>query len=98
MAPMLRSRGFAVTVAESGRSAVEAFEQDRPDLVILDLNLPDMDGVDVCGLMRERANTPILVLSARGAERDKVAALDRGADDYVTKPFGPDELLARVRA
>ena len=98
MAPLLRSRGFAVSIAGTGRAAVDLFEQERPDLVILDLGLPDMDGSDVCGQIRERGATPILILSARGAEKDKVAALDRGADDYVTKPFGPEELLARVRA
>ncbi len=98
MTPLLRSRGYAVTVAGTGREAVEAFERERPDLVILDLGLPDMDGSEVCRQVRERADTPILVLSARGAEKDKVAALDQGADDYVTKPFGPDELMARVRA
>jgi two-component system KDP operon response regulator KdpE len=98
MAPLLRSRGFAVSVAGTGRAAVELFEQERPDLVILDLGLPDMDGGEVCEQMRGRAETPILILSARGAEKDKVDALDRGADDYVTKPFGPEELLARVRA
>jgi two-component system KDP operon response regulator KdpE len=98
MAPLLRSRGYVVTVASTGREALETFERERPDLVILDLGLPDVDGTDVCRQVRERAETPILVLSARGAEKDKVAALDQGADDYVTKPFGPEELLARVRA
>jgi two-component system KDP operon response regulator KdpE len=98
MGPLLRSRGFAVSIAGTGRTAVEMFEQERPDLVILDLGLPDMDGGDVCQQIRERGETPILILSARGAEKDKVVALDRGADDYVTKPFGPEELLARVRA
>jgi two-component system KDP operon response regulator KdpE len=97
MAPLLRSRGYAVTVAGAGRAALEAFERDRPDLVILDLGLPDMDGSEVCRQIRDRADTPILVLSARGAEKDKVAALDQGADDYVTKPFGAEELMARVR-
>jgi len=98
MAPLLRSRGYAVTVAGSGREALEAFDRERPALVILDLGLPDMDGTEVCREIRNRAETPILILSARGAEKDKVAALDQGADDYVTKPFGPEELLARVRA
>jgi two-component system KDP operon response regulator KdpE len=98
MAPLLRSRGYAVNVAASGREALETFERDRPDLVILDLGLPDMEGTEVCRRLRERAETPILVLSARGAEKDKVNALDSGADDYVTKPFGPEELIARVRA
>ena len=96
--PLLRSRGYAVTVASTGRDALEAFERDRPDLIVLDLGLPDMDGSEVCRQVRERADTAIVVLSARGAEKDKVAALDRGADDYLTKPFGPEELLARIRA
>jgi two-component system, OmpR family, KDP operon response regulator KdpE len=98
MAPLLRSRGYIVTVAGTGREAVDLFERERPDLVILDLGLPDMDGSDVCRQVRERADTPILILSARGGEKDKVAALDQGADDYVTKPFAPEELMARVRA
>lgn len=98
MAPLLRSRGYTVTVAGSGREALDAFERERPDLVILDLGLPDIDGSEVCRQVRERADTPILILSARGEEKDKVAALDQGADDYVTKPFGPEELMARVRA
>jgi two-component system KDP operon response regulator KdpE len=98
MAPMLRSRGYGVTVAGNGRDALQAAERERPDLIILDLGLPDMDGTEVCRQLRERSETPILILSARGAEQDKVAALDQGADDYVTKPFGPEELMARVRA
>jgi two-component system, OmpR family, KDP operon response regulator KdpE len=98
MAPLLRSRGYSVTVVGTGREALEAFEGQSPDLIILDLGLPDIDGSEVCRRVRERSETPILVLSARGAEKDKVAALDQGADDYVTKPFGPEELLARVRA
>ena len=98
MAPMLRSRGYGVTVAGSGREALQVAERERPDLIILDLGLPDMDGTEVCRQLRERSETPILILSARGAEQDKVAALDQGADDYVTKPFGPEELMARVRA
>ena len=96
-APLLRSRGFAVNIAGNGREALDTFERERPDLVILDLGLPDMDGAEVCRQVRERADTPILILSARGAEQDKVKALDQGADDYITKPFGPEELLARVR-
>jgi len=98
MVPLLRSRGFTVALAATGGEAFAAFERDRPDLVILDLGLPDIDGTEVCRRLRERSDTPILVLSVRGAERDKVTALDQGADDYVTKPFGPEELLARVRA
>lgn len=98
MTPLLRSRGYEVEVAGTGRDALAAIEAEQPDLIVLDLGLPDMDGIEVCRRVRERWDTPILVLSARGAEKDKVVALDEGADDYVTKPFGPDELLARVRA
>lgn len=97
VAPLLRARGYDVLTAMTGRSGLDAFDRDHPDLVILDLGLPDMQGVDVCRQIRESAGTPILVLSARGAEGDKVNALDAGADDYVTKPFGAEELLARIR-
>ena len=96
--PLLRSRGYDVQVAGTAREATDAFTHDKPDLVILDLGLPDADGLGVCRWVRERSEVPILVLSARGAERDKVRALDEGADDFVTKPFGPEELLARVRS
>jgi two-component system KDP operon response regulator KdpE len=98
MAPLLRSRGYQVETATTGREAVERFEQDPPHLVILDLMLPDIDGLEVCRRIRARGETPIIILSAREAEGVKVEALDLGADDYVTKPFGPEELLARVRA
>jgi two-component system KDP operon response regulator KdpE len=98
MTPLLRSRGYEVEVAGTGRDALAAIEAELPDLIVLDLGLPDIDGIDVCRRVRERWDIPILVLSARGAEKDKVVALDEGADDYVTKPFGPDELLARIRA
>ena len=98
MVPLLRSRGYAVSTAETGKGALEALDAERPDLVVLDLGLPDLDGTVVCQRIRERSDVPILVLSARLTERDKVTALDHGADDYVTKPFGPEELLARVRA
>ncbi|MCX6545269.1 MAG: response regulator transcription factor [Acidobacteria bacterium] len=98
MTPLLRSRGYDVEVAGTGRDALASIEREQPDLIVLDLGLPDIDGLDVCRRVRERWDIPILVLSARGAEKDKVVALDEGADDYVTKPFGPDELLARVRA
>ena len=97
MAPLLRGRGYEVSTVMSGRAAIDEVERDAPDLVILDLGLPDIDGVDVCRRIRESGTVPILVLSARGAEADKVHALDAGADDYVTKPFGAEELLARVR-
>jgi two-component system KDP operon response regulator KdpE len=96
--PLLRSRGFEVTTATTARDAMLAVERDAPQLVVLDLGLPDGDGLDVCRRLRERGALPIIVLSARGAEHDKVRALDLGADDYVTKPFGGDELVARVRA
>jgi two-component system, OmpR family, KDP operon response regulator KdpE len=97
LAPLLRSRGYEVSTAMSGRAAIEAVERDNPDLIVLDLGLPDIDGVDVTRLVRDGRATPIVVLSARGAEGDKVRALDAGADDYVTKPFGTEELMARVR-
>jgi two-component system KDP operon response regulator KdpE len=98
VSPLLRARGYEVVSAMSGRAGLDAVERDKPDLVVLDLGLPDLDGAEVCRQIRQTSNVPILVLSARGAERDKVAALDAGADDYVTKPFGPEELLARIRA
>jgi two-component system, OmpR family, KDP operon response regulator KdpE len=97
MAPLLRSRGYEVSTAMSGKACLESVERINPDLVILDLGLPDLDGVEVCRRLRDGRSTPIIVLSARGAESDKVAALDGGADDYVTKPFGTEELLARIR-
>ena len=95
---MLRSRGYAVSVAGTGTQALDVLDRDRPALVILDLGLPDIDGVTLCREIRGRADTPILVLSVRGDERSKVNALDAGADDYVTKPFSADELMARIRA
>lgn len=93
----LSRRDFRVETAETGNQALDAFSRRHPDLILLDLGLPDTDGFEVIRRIRERDNTPIIVLSARGAEQDKVAALDLGADDYLTKPFGVDELLARVR-
>jgi two-component system KDP operon response regulator KdpE len=98
MTPLLRSRGYDVHAARSGRDALAAFDRLKPDLIILDLGLPDGDGLTVCQRIREKSNVPIVVLSARGGEKDKVAALDSGADDHVSKPFGPSELLARIRA
>lgn len=95
---LLRSRGYATVVAGTGADAIAMFERDRPRLVILDLRLPDMEGTAVCQQLRERADVPILILSVHGEERRKVAALDAGADDYITKPFSPEELLARIRA
>lgn len=94
----LSSRGFAVEVAADGEEAIGAVRTFDPDLVILDLNLPELDGLAVCRHLRGWSAVPILVLSVREDEADKVAALDLGADDYLTKPFGVDELMARVRA
>jgi len=96
--PLLRSRGYDVEVARTAREAKDAFTRYKPDLLILDLGLPDGDGSEVCRWIRGQSEVPILILSARGAERDKVRALDEGADDFVTKPFGPEELLARTRS
>jgi two-component system KDP operon response regulator KdpE len=98
VAPLLRARGYEVLSAMSGRAALEVIDRDKPDLIVLDLGLPDIDGVEVTRRVRETLSVPILVLSARSGERDKVSALDAGADDYVTKPFGAEELLARIRA
>jgi len=98
VAPLLRNNSYAVLSAMSGRAALEIVERDKPDLIVLDLGLPDLDGIEVCRQVRQTSSAPIIVLSARGAEGDKVAALDAGADDYVTKPFETDELLARLRA
>lgn len=93
----LRAHGFEIYEAETGKSGLTAAATRKPDLVILDLGLPDMDGVEVIGKLREWTSRPVIVLSARNMEADKVAALDAGADDYLTKPFGLDELLARIR-
>jgi two-component system KDP operon response regulator KdpE len=95
--PLLRSRGYEVDIAGTGAQALELFAQRKPALIVLDLGLPDIEGTEVCRRIRATAEVPIIVLSARGAETDKVNALDLGADDYVTKPFGPEELLARIR-
>jgi two-component system KDP operon response regulator KdpE len=97
VAPLLRSRGYDVDVVGTGAEALKAVDGHPPDLIVLDLGLPDIDGTEVCRRVRVQSKIPIIVLSARGGETDKVAALDLGADDYVTKPFGPEELLARVR-
>lgn len=95
--PLLRTRGYDVDIAGTGASALEMFAQRTPALIVLDLGLPDLEGTEVCRRVRAESQVPIIVLSARGAEADKVNALDLGADDYVTKPFGPEELLARIR-
>jgi two-component system KDP operon response regulator KdpE len=97
VAPLLRSRGYDVDVVGTGVEAVAAVVDRAPDLIVLDLGLPDLEGTEVCRRIRGHSKAPIIVLSARGAEADKVAVLDLGADDYVTKPFGPEELMARIR-
>jgi two-component system KDP operon response regulator KdpE len=97
VAPLLRSRGYEVEVAGTGADALKIVSARPPDLVVLDLGLPDLEGTEVCRRIREGSAVPIIVLSARGTENDKVSVLDIGADDYITKPFGPEELLARIR-
>jgi two-component system KDP operon response regulator KdpE len=94
----LRARDYDVESAADGRSALQIMEERKPDVIVLDLGLPDMDGVEVLRRVRTTSNVPVVVLSARHDSDDKIEALDAGADDYVTKPFGMDELLARVRA
>jgi two-component system KDP operon response regulator KdpE len=95
---VLASQGYQVQTAPEGQSALNTFTEFRPELVITDLFMPHMDGLELCRRIRAVSNVPIIVLSVKGEERSKVEALDSGADDYVTKPFGIDELLARVRA
>ena len=94
----LNSRGYEVRTAADGLSAFETFGDWTPDLVITDLAMPNMDGLDLCRRLRAISSVPIIVLSAKGEEKTKVEALDLGADDFVTKPFGIDELLARIRS
>jgi two-component system KDP operon response regulator KdpE len=94
----LRAEGHDVLITADGRSALEALREDKPDIVVLDLGLPDLSGVEVLRRLRAWSTVPVVVLSARAESSEKVQALDLGADDYVTKPFGMEELLARVRA
>jgi two-component system KDP operon response regulator KdpE len=94
----LAARGYTVVTAPDGEDAIAEVEAAMPDLVVLDLNLPGIDGMEVCRRLRTRTQVPILILSVREDEAGKVQALDLGADDYLTKPFGVEELLARVRA
>ena len=94
----LSNQGYDIRVANDGETALEIMKDWTPDLVITDLSMPNMDGLELCRQLRRTTQIPILVLSIRGEERTKVQALDAGADDYVTKPFGIEELLARVRA
>jgi two-component system, OmpR family, KDP operon response regulator KdpE len=93
----LGGQGYRVSEVANGTEGIEAVKREAPDLVVLDLGLPDMDGLDVIARLRATSSVPIVVLSVRGDEQGKVKALDLGADDYVTKPFGMDELVARVR-
>ncbi len=93
----LRSRGYHVTAARTGQAALDAVEQVRPAVILLDLGLPDIDGVEVCRQLRASCTVPIIVVTAEGADERKVLALDEGADDYVTKPFSTPELMARLR-
>ena len=93
----LRVRGYKVTTAMDGEEALEAVERDIVDLIILDIMMPRLDGVEVCRRLREWSNIPVIVLSANGGEKDKVRCLELGADDYLTKPFGIAELMARIK-
>jgi two-component system KDP operon response regulator KdpE len=98
LAPLLSSLGYQVEHATSGAEALDAFELTPPDVMILDLGLPDMEGSEICRQVRRRFDVPIIVLSVRGQDAEKIAALDEGADDYITKPFAVEELIARVGA
>src|SRR5438046_1904973 len=98
MRASLPIRGYEIVTASNGEEALDQLSKQIPDLMILDLAMPELSGLEVCRRVREFSTVPMIVLSAKGSESDKVAALDLGADDYVTKPFGMDELLARVRA
>lgn len=94
---ILTAKQFHVSAATRGEEGLAIAAAEQPDLIILDMSLPDMDGIEVCKQLREWTSTPVIILSVRDSEKDKVAALDAGADDYLTKPFGIEELLARVR-
>jgi len=94
----LTSQGYVLTDARSGEEALELVRKSKPDLILMDFNMPGMNGIETCREIRRFSSAPIIMLTVRNAERDKVMALDAGADDYVVKPFGIEELLARVRA
>ena len=94
----LSARGYVIAEAGGGDAALQSLSKERPDLVLLDMNMPGMDGIEACREIRRSSDAPIIMLTVRSAERDKVAALDAGADDYVVKPFSIEELLARIRA
>jgi two-component system, OmpR family, KDP operon response regulator KdpE len=98
MRATLSAEGYTIVEARNGLEALEKVRSERPDLVILDLNMPNMDGLEACREIRSSSKVPIIMLTVRSAEKDKVRALDAGADDYVVKPFGIQELLARIRA
>lgn len=98
MRATLSAEGYTIVEARNGLEALEKVRSERPDLVILDLNMPNMDGIEACREIRSSSKVPIIMLTVRSAEKDKVRALDAGADDYVVKPFGIQELLARIRA
>ena len=98
MRTALSSHGYAIVEAPNGEEALKKLSAERLDLVILDMNMPGMDGVEACRGIRTLSKVPIIMLTVRAAEKDKVRALDAGADDYVVKPFGIEELLARIRA
>src|SRR3954469_14384640 len=98
LAYLLRKEGFAASVAGTGAAALEDFERHGADIVLLDLMLPGMSGTDVCKALRQRSSVPVIMVTARDAEIDKVVGLELGADDYVTKPYSARELIARVRA
>lgn len=97
MKATLTDLGYLVLEAKSGEEALEKLRTDSPDLILLDLNMPGIGGLETCRAIRETSDTPVIILSVRNTERDKVQVLDAGADDYVTKPFGIQELLARIR-
>jgi two-component system KDP operon response regulator KdpE len=94
----LSTQGFRVVTAENGESALRTAEEDRPDIALLDIMMPDISGLELMRKLRERSSIPIILLTAKGGETDKVRGLELGADDYIAKPFSPDELSARVRA
>ena len=98
MRSTLSAHGYVITEAKTGEEALERLRKERPDLVLLDVNMPGMGGIEACREIRRSSDAPIIMLTVRNAERDKVQALDAGADDYVVKPFGIGELLARIRA
>jgi two-component system, OmpR family, KDP operon response regulator KdpE len=98
MRTTLASHGYSIKEAKTGEEALESFRDEKPDLILLDANMPGMGGIEACREIRANSDVPIIMLTVRNAEKDKVSALDAGADDYVVKPFGIEELLARIRA